>query len=331
MVRAGRGGMYIDDFEKGYVAIGWSALGDLKAYADPASLRQRYIELYGNDKPARTGNAIGMLVKFRDHIKTGDYLLSYRSETREYLVGKDLGEYHYESGIVGSYANVREVDWLGKVSRDQLSKRAKNTLGSVLTLFALPQYIIDECLAVIHGQAEARPEVIDVDPHTGVHTEEVVELKDETIAQSHEQIKDKIAALTWQEMEKLVASILRAMGYQARVSPKGPDRGVDVLASPDGLGLTLPRIKAEVKHRKGSIGSQSIRSFISVLCEGDSALYVSTGGFTKEARSEAECTTFPVTLVDLDDVADLIVTYYDKFDLEGRALITLVRIYWPAD
>jgi restriction system protein len=31
-------------------------------------------------------------------------------------------------------------------------------------------------------------------------------------------------------MEELVPSILRAMGYKAKVSLKGPDRGVDVIA-----------------------------------------------------------------------------------------------------
>jgi len=29
MVRAGGGGKYIEDFEAGYVAVGWSKLGDL--------------------------------------------------------------------------------------------------------------------------------------------------------------------------------------------------------------------------------------------------------------------------------------------------------------
>ena len=59
--------------------------------------------------------------------------------------------------------------------------------------------------------------------------------------------------------------------------------------------------------------------------------YISTGGFTREARYEAERSTFPLTLVDLDDLADLIVSHYENFDLDGRALVPLVRIYWPAD
>jgi len=60
-------------------------------------------------------------------------------------------------------------------------------------------------------------------------------------------------------------------------------------------------------------------------------LFICTGGFTREARYEAERSTFPLTLVDLDDLADLIVSHYESFDLEGRALIPLVRIYWPVD
>jgi predicted Mrr-cat superfamily restriction endonuclease len=32
-------------------------------------------------------------------------------------------------------------------------------------------------------------------------------------------------------VEALVAEILRGMGYRKRISPKGPDRGVDVIAS----------------------------------------------------------------------------------------------------
>ena len=129
-----------------------------------------------------------------------------------------------------------------------------------------------------------------------------------------------------------MAAILRGMGYRSRVMPKGPDRGVDVLASPDGLGLEEPRIKAEVKHRpKTSIGANDIRSFLGGLREGDKAIYVSTAGFSREARYEADRANNPLTLLDLDDLASLVVTHYQNFDLEGQALIPLVSVYWPAE
>lgn len=326
MVRAGRGGVYSEDFEQGFVAIGWSELGDLSAFKDDHSLREKFLEVYGNEKPSRTNNAIAMILKFRDQIKANDYLVSYNPESREYMIGRDKGEYLYQPETIGDYANLRRVDWMGKVSRDALSQKSRNSLGSVLTLFSINQPIIDEFLSILEGKPlkTELPEVESEDV-------EVSQLKDETVAQSHELIKDKIAALSPDEMEELVSSILRAMGYKARVSPKGPDRGVDVIASPDGLGLTQPRIKAEVKHRNGSMGAPVIRGFIGALREGDSGLFISTGGFSREARYEAERSTFPLTLVDLDDLADLIVSHYESFDLEGRALIPLIGIYWPVD
>jgi len=327
MVRAGRGGIYSEDFEKGYVAIGWSALGDLSLYATQDSLRESYITKYGNDKPAKTSNAVAMILKFRDQIKAGDYLLSYNPETREYLVGKDKGQYSYQPDLIGDYANLRTVDWLDKVSRDKLSQKARNLLGSTLTLFSVKQYVLDEFLNILEGKQTL---VVPTDA-AREEDDDVAQLKDETIGQSHELIKDKIAGLAPEDMEELVACILRAMGYKAKVSPKGPDRGVDVIASPDGLGLTQPRIKAEVKHRGGSMGAPAIRGFIGVLREGDSGLFISTGGFSREARYEAERSTFPLTLIDLDDLADLIVSHYESFDLDGRVLIPLVRIYWPVD
>jgi restriction system protein len=326
MVRAGRSGIYSEDFERGFVAIGWSQLGDLTQYANDSNLREKYIEIYGNDKPARTSNAIAMILKFRDQIKTDDVVVSYNPETREYIVGKDLGEYTYQPDVIGDYANLRKVKWLGKVSRDSLSQKSRNSLGSTLTLFSINQPIIDEFMAVLEG----KPVKPTIDVHDTEDTE-ATQLKDETVAQSHELIKDKVAALSPDEMEELLAGILRGMGYKAKVSPKGPDRGVDVIASLDGLGLTKPRIKAEVKHRGGSIGAPVIRGFIGTLREGDSGLFVSTGGFSREARYEADRSTFPLTLIDLDDLADLIVSHYENFDLDGRALIPLVRIYWPVD
>src|SRR5690606_7193468 len=43
----------------------------------------------------------------------------------------------------------------------------------------------------------------------------------------------------------------------------------------------------------------------------------------------AQRTTFPLTLVDMDDLSDRIVAHYENFDLEGRALLPLIRVFWP--
>ena len=113
------------------------------------------------------------------------------------------------------------------------------------------------------------------------------------------------------------------------LSSKGADRGKDIQASPDGLGLEEPRIKVEVKHRSGQMGSQEIRSFTGGLRGTDRGLYVSTGGFSKDAKYEAERSSIPMMAVDSDMLVQLIIQYYDHFDSETKTLLPLTKIYWP--
>ena len=162
-------------------------------------------------------------------------------------------------------------------------------------------------------------------------SENLEEVRMSVAENAHEFIKDKLLKLNWDEMQDLVAGILRGMGYKTRVSPRGPDRGRDVIASPDGLGLESPRIIVEVKHRKNEqIGANQMRSFIGGLRSADRGLYVSIGGFAKDAKYEADRAQVPVTLLNLDDVAQLLVDNYDSVDTDTRALVPLVRLYWPA-
>lgn len=173
-------------------------------------------------------------------------------------------------------------------------------------------------------EAEVQPDSTDE-----VLSEEA--LQAEVIEKADEFIEDRIARLSWDQMQDLVAGILRAMGYRTTVSEAGPDRGFDIFASPDGLGLQEPRIFVEVKHRVASMGAPQIRSFLGARQPGDRCLYVSTGGFTREARYEAERSPIPLRLVAMQDLRWLLVEHYDNLDGETRALVPLRRLYWPAD
>ena len=102
--------------------------------------------------------------------------------------------------------------------------------------------------------------------------------------------------LNWEEMQELIAGILRAMGLKTKISKRGPDRGKDIIASPDGLGLENPRIFVEVKHRTSQVDSKQIRSFIGALRQESKGLYVSTAGFSKDAYYEAERSVLPLQI-----------------------------------
>lgn len=77
------------------------------------------------------------------------------------------------------------------------------------------------------------------------------------------------------------------------------------------------------------MGASEIRSFTGGLRQGNKGVFVSIGGFTKEAKYEAERSNTPMTLIDLDGLVKLIVQYYDSFDTETSTLIPITKIYWP--
>jgi restriction system protein len=326
MIRAGRNAALVQEFEeRSYVGVGWTKLGDLSSIKDRAGLEALFQDAYPDESPARFRMSLGQIARFRFDIRKGDYVITYNPEYRYYLVGEILSEYQYAPDSPGDFNHILKVSWHGKIDRDRLSLTTKNTVGAIMTLFLLSDSARDEFLSLLKGDS---PAVESSEAETVVS--EMDDIKRDVIDRATEFIKDTILKLDWDEMQELVAGILRAIGYKTRVASPGPDRGADIIASPDGLGLEQPRIRVEVKHREGAVGAPLLRSFIGGLRQNDRGLYVATGGFSREARYEAERSTVPVTLVDIDELTDLLTQYYDETDSETRALIPLTKLYWPA-
>ena len=219
----------------------------------------------------------------------------------------------------------RTVKWEKTALRDALSPASKNSLGGIQTIFAVSDEVMSD-LEAAGSKPACNNSSADADDNAANDEETLAATYDNGI----ELIKDRVNQLDWEDMERLVAGMLKAMGYCARVMPKGPDGGRDVVASPDALGLESPRIVAEVKHRKGTMGAPAMRSFIGGLRAGDRGLYVSTGGFTKEARYEADRANVPMRLLDLDAFVRHYVDIYDKANDDTRSILPLTRIWWPA-
>ena len=328
MIRAGSENDLISFFETGFVAIGWSEVGDLSKLKTKQEIRKKYDSVYPDHKKGKAANAVAMLYKFAYVVSTGDFVISYDRTQRQYLYGTVTGAYSYDGALQHGYRHLRPVKWTARIDRPDLELSSRNTLGSVLTLFEVNGDVAEELAGLA---SDSKKDKIKIDPDK--EKEELEELKEDTESRAFELIKDKIAKLSDSLIPELIAAVLRGGGFKTRVSPHGrPDRGVDVMASPDGLGLVEPRIKVEVKHRLNSqMGSQEIRSFIGGFRPGDKGLYVSTGGFSKEARYEADRASYPITLIDLDDLTQLVIDYYERFDPDGKSLIHLVKIYWPRE
>lgn len=164
-----------------------------------------------------------------------------------------------------------------------------------------------------------------------IEEEEALPFFEEVKAKADELIADLISRLDPYDFQDLVAGVLRAMGFRAVSTPPGPDRGVDIVAHPDAFGFQRPRIKVQVKHRKGAVGGPEMRSFSGALREGDSGLYISTGGYTNGAVLEAERSRESVTLLDRDDFIRLLIEHYEAIEPEYKARVPLRKVWLPAE
>lgn len=320
------GGEHADELlTRNVITLGWAAATDALTNArTPEDFYKAIRTTYPEYKPQQVINAGSQLYKFAHGVAVGDLVVTYDSPQRLYHIGKITGDMYTDASGPEHMIHRRPVEWLAQVERDKLSKAARNSLGSTLTIFQPA----DEAVKELNALATGKPPIVPPGETPPVEVEDPFASAQE---RSKELIKDRIIELDWDDMQHLVAGILRAMGYKTRVTPAGSDRGRDIIASPDGLGLEQPRIFVEVKHRQGQMGAPEVRKFVGGRDpQHDRCLYVSTGGFTKEARYEAERAKFPLTLVDSDMLVELLTEHYDTVDAETRTLVPLRKTYWPA-
>ena len=317
--------LYQPFLEHSVVAIGWADVGNLDQYKSRDAILSAVRSALPERKPQSHVVGAGMLYRFSQEMTVGDWVITYNKQRRIYAVGKVKGDYRHQPDFNAHDPNVRPVDWLPKeIPRDAFSARTRNTLGSTLTLFLLPPEVEEEIVSVLDDATVPEVEAGLRDVGEGEN------LLDDIEARSAELIKDRIVKLDWQELQELVAGVLRAMGYKTRVSPAGADHGKDVVASRDGFGFEDPRIVVEVKHRPGTpMGAPDIRSFVGGRHANDKGLYVSTGGFSKDARYEADRANIPVTLLDMDSLVEALLDNYRDLDTDTQRLVPLKRIFWP--
>ena len=147
------------------------------------------------------------------------------------------------------------------------------------------------------------------------------------------EIREYLVKMPPYEFQRLVASLLEAMGYHVLwVAPPGPDRGIDIIAHNDPLGTTSPRIKVQVKRQADTkISAEGLRSFMAVLGDQDVGIYISAGGFTSEAEREARSQERRrLTLIDLNRLVELWIEYFDQLDETDRQRLPLKPIYFLA-
>lgn len=86
----------------------------------------------------------------------------------------------------------------------------------------------------------------------------------------------------------------------------------------------------QVKARPNSrSGAPEVIQLAGNVSTGEKGIFVSTGGFTKEA--ETHPAAHAIARVDGLRLRELVVEYYDRLESDVKALLPLRRLYFPSD
>jgi len=306
-------------YGKNLIAIGWAKVGDLSALPDREALKAKVAECYPEKKAGAIPMDAGTLFRFVHEMQEGDIVVHPSRRERLIYLGQVTGPYRHAPDLSERYPNVRPVNWLGKHPRTRFSQGALYEIGSAVTLFQVKNYA-DEFVAALEGKAPAEP--ADEDETVGLVAEEIAQTTQDFV------LKRLAQELKGHGLESFVGHLLEIMGYRARVSPEGPDGGVDILAHKDELGFEPPIIKVQVKATEGNIGDPVVSALYGKVGEGEFGLLVNLGRFTKQAEQFARSKS-NLRLIDGTELVSLILQHYEHLDSRYKGLIPLKRVYVP--
>lgn len=303
------------------VALGWDIMGDLATLPpDREAFKERVAKVYPDHKPGAIPNFAGQMYRFLYEMQIGDLVVYPSKRDRQIHIGKIEGTYFYKTQPESTYPHHRAVHWLKALPRTHFSQGALYEIGAAMSFFQVKTYA-EEFRAAIEGKVAPPP----------VSADETVALVAEDIEQTtHDFILKRLAQeLKGHPFADFVAHLLNTMGYRTRVSPEGPDGGVDIIAHKDELGFEPPIIKVQVKSHEGSIGAPIVTALSGTVASGEFGLLMTLGTFTNQARN-FERGKSNLRLIDGEELVNLILQHYEQFDSRYKGLLPLKQVYVPA-
>lgn len=321
--------------DEGFISVGWDELGSLATIrGGREGLKAALTNLNPDSKPRSIAGQAGVLVRFRDEMQVGDVVVAPYKPTSTINIGVIASDYYYEPAAE-THRHRRRVDWkqVG-LARTVFTQSALYEIGSVLTVFRIRNHT-QEFLAALDSAGTSLEVITEAVEKAMADTAEA-DTNDEPRASRIERhtrdfvLESLHKRISHQEFEEFTAALLRALGYQARVTQYSQDGGVDVIAHRDPLGVEPPLIKVQCKHHTGTIGSPEVQQLIGTQGLGELSLFVTLGSYTRDALA-IERQRPGLRLLTGEDLVTMVLDNYDKLPQRWRAEIPLASVLVVSD
>lgn len=147
MIRAGKNGIYVNDFLfSGVVALDCSSFGTISSNISPDEIATQYMKLNPSKTKIQARNTISQINRFVHSISIGDRALTYEPNKRIYYIGIVESDTFMYPKIVSKLSCARYVTWTEEVSRDKIDPKFISSLGALLTVFHIKDETVENAL-----------------------------------------------------------------------------------------------------------------------------------------------------------------------------------------
>jgi restriction system protein len=334
MVRAGKHGEHESKFlDEERVYLTWESLNrDLSKLSDRNELISLLADVYAGESLAWLRNNAAQIWTFAKRMQKGDWIGVPSKKQPTFNIAEITGDYVFDPQAQDPYYHWRSVHWVGRdVPRTAFGQDLLYSFGAIMTICQIERNDAERRvreMASRNWAPETSDAVADPQPDAS-EAGEGVDLE--------ELARDQVARLIIQKfkghsMERLVEAVLKAQGYTTYHSPMGPDKGVDLLASPGALGFGHPRICVQVKSGDGPVDHPTLSQLLGTMhtVQADQGVLVAWGGFKQTVQKETAQHFFRVRLWGQSELISQILEHYDRLDEDVRAELPLKRIWMVA-
>ncbi|HRJ70291.1 MAG TPA: restriction endonuclease [Beijerinckiaceae bacterium] len=310
------------------VVVGWDQMPDLKPLDTRQKMRDAVEQAHADISDKLASNWTGQLWAFRSEIKAGDLIVLPLKGTGTVAVGEALGRYEFRSDASLHGRHTQALRWLDvSLSRARIDSDILYSLGSTLTVFRVQRAHAEERLRALlgaKGGAPARPAgYADV---SLASDEAEIDLRTSALDQIRLRIAQRFKG---HRLANLVDAVLRAKGFETKLSLPGADGGVDILAAQGFFSEGAVSLVVQVKSEDRSTDAPTVRQLIGTMDKFQAArgLFVSWGGFKSSVEREFERDFFRLQFWTSDKLIEEILSTYDRFDESLKALLPLERVW----